>query len=74
MLLKKKRNLKKIVVEQLWCRKSYFIVYTHVNETQTAEKSIASWVDWYMFNNSPLPMQVSHCVHSTQDFNRMVKQ
>jgi len=27
MLLKKKRNLKKIVVEQLWYRKSYFTVY-----------------------------------------------
>jgi len=32
-LLKKKRELKKIVIEQLWYRKSYFTVYTRINET-----------------------------------------
>jgi len=41
---------------------------------QTAETPIASWVDCYRFNNSPLPMQVSRRVHSTQDVKRMVKQ
>jgi len=76
MLLKKKRNLKKIVVEQLWYSKRYFTVYrsTHINETYTAETPRASWVDRYMINKSPLSMQVSRCVHSTQDFKRMVKQ
>ena len=29
---------------------------------------------FYRFNNSPLSMQVSRCVYSTQDFKRMVKQ
>jgi len=44
----------------------------HKNETQTqtAETPIALWVDCYRFNNSPL----LRCVHSTQDFKRMVKQ
>jgi len=36
-LLKKKRDLKKIVIEQLWYRKNYFTVHVHLNETQTAE-------------------------------------
>jgi len=49
-------------------------VYTHINETQTAETPIASWVDCFRFNNSPLSMQVSRCVHSPQDLKRMVKQ
>jgi len=52
-------------------------VYTHTNETQTAQTPrvhLASWVDCYMFNNSPLSMQVSRCLYSTQDFKRMVKQ
>jgi len=49
-------------------------VYTHINETETAEKPIASLVDCYRFNNSPLSMQVSRCVHIIQDFKRMVIQ
>jgi len=31
----------------------------------SAETPIASWVDWYRFNNSPLSMQVSRCVHNS---------
>jgi len=50
-------------------------VYTHINETYTAETRIecqlASWVDCYRFNNSPWSMQVSRCVYSAQDFKRM---
>jgi len=38
---------------------------THINETQTAETPIVSWVDCYRFNISTLSMQVSLCVHST---------
>jgi len=45
-------------------------MYTHINGTQTAETPIASWVGCYRFNNSPLSMQVSRCVHSTQDFKK----
>jgi len=40
MLLKKKRDLKKIVIEQLWYRKNYFTVNAYINETQTAETPI----------------------------------
>jgi len=35
---------------------------------------LASRVDCHRFNNSPLSMQVSRCVYSTQGFKRMVKQ
>jgi len=39
-LLKKKRDLKIIVIEHLRYRKNYFTVHTHTNETQTAETPI----------------------------------
>ena len=39
-LIKIKRDLKKIFIEQLWYRKNYFTVHAHVNETQTAETPI----------------------------------
>jgi len=29
-------------------------VYTHINETQTAEMPRASWVECYRINDSPL--------------------
>jgi len=41
---------------------------------QTPRVHSASLVDCYMFNNSPLSMQVSRCVCSIQHFKRMVKQ
>jgi len=39
-LLKKTRDLKRIVIEQLWYRKNYFTVHAHTNETQIAETPI----------------------------------
>jgi len=39
-LLKKKRDLNKIVIEQLGYRKNYFAVHTHTIETQTAETPV----------------------------------
>ena len=39
-LLKKKRDLKKIVIEHLGHRKNYFTVHTHTNETQTAQTHV----------------------------------
>ena len=60
--LEKERDLKKIVIEQLWHRKSYFTLYAHINETQTTktpiEVHLAPWVDCDRFNNSPLSVQV----------------
>ena len=38
-VVKEKMQPEKIVVEQLWNRKSYFTVYTHINETQTVLKT-----------------------------------
>ena len=39
-LLKNKRDLKKIVIEQLWYRKNYFTMDAHINETHTAETPV----------------------------------
>jgi len=39
-LLKKTRDLKNIVIEQLWYRKNYFTVQANINETQTTETPI----------------------------------
>jgi len=39
-LLMKKRDLNKIVIEQLGYRKYYFAVHAHTIETQTAETPV----------------------------------
>jgi len=39
-LLKKTRDLKKIVIEQLLHRKNYFTLQANINETQTTEAPI----------------------------------
>jgi len=33
MLFLKKRDLKILLIEQVWYKKSYFTVYAHINET-----------------------------------------
>jgi len=40
MLLKKNRDLKKIVIEQLWYKKNILQSMHRINETQTAETPI----------------------------------
>jgi len=40
-VVKEKRDLKKIVIEQFWyIQETYFTVYAHINETLTAETPI----------------------------------
>jgi len=39
-LLQKKRDLNKIVIEQLRYRKNYFTVHAHKNETETAQTPV----------------------------------
>jgi len=70
-LLKKKRDLEKIVIEELWC----FSVYTYKwnIDCRNAHKAhLASWVYCFRFrfNDSPLSMQGSRCVYSSQGFKR----
>jgi len=72
-LLKKKRDLKKIVIKQLWYTKSYFTVDAHIyskwnTDCRNAHRvHLAWWVDCYRCNNSSLSMQASRCMYRTQE-------
>ena len=72
-LLKKTRDLKKKVIEQLRYRKKYFTVQENMNETQTAETFIQSafslWVDCCRLAIAFINVRFELCVQYSREWS-----